>query len=35
MYVFAGIGTKIVATADPDGWRFAFVDVNDFLQEFM
>ncbi len=29
-----GIGTKIVKTVDPDGWQFAFVDMNDFLKEF-
>jgi len=27
-------GTKIVKTADPDGWNYAFVDLNDFFQEF-
>ncbi|KAF5832062.1 Glyoxalase/Bleomycin resistance protein/Dihydroxybiphenyl dioxygenase [Dunaliella salina] len=30
-----GIGTKVTATTDPDGWRFAFVDMSDFLKEFM
>uniref|UniRef100_A0A7S3R3Z5 VOC domain-containing protein n=1 Tax=Dunaliella tertiolecta TaxID=3047 RepID=A0A7S3R3Z5_DUNTE len=29
-----GIGTKVTATTDPDGWRFAFVDMSDFLKEF-
>lgn len=28
-----GIGTKIVATTDPDGYRLVFVDVDDFLGE--
>ena len=26
-------GTKIVATTDPDGWKFVFVDNQDFLKE--
>ena len=28
-----GIGTKIVATTDPDGWKVVFVDEADFLKE--
>eukprot|EP00884_Botryococcus_braunii_P010067 jgi/Botrbrau1/19061/Bobra.0100s0085.1 len=28
-----GIGTKIVATTDPDGWKVVFVDNEDFLNE--
>eukprot|EP01023_Acetabularia_acetabulum_P033053 TRINITY_DN30912_c0_g1_i2.p1 TRINITY_DN30912_c0_g1~~TRINITY_DN30912_c0_g1_i2.p1 ORF type:complete len:298 (+),score=32.31 TRINITY_DN30912_c0_g1_i2:40-933(+) len=28
-----GIGTKIVATVDPDGWKYVFVDNSDFLKE--
>ncbi len=28
-----GIGTKIVATTDPDGWKIVFVDNEDFLNE--
>ncbi len=28
-----GIGTKIVATTDPDGWKVVFVDYEDFLKE--
>lgn len=28
-----GIGTKILATTDPDGWKFVFVDHQDFLNE--
>lgn len=26
-------GTKIMATTDPDGWKFVFVDNQDFLKE--
>eukprot|EP01026_Neomeris_dumetosa_P021376 TRINITY_DN18708_c0_g1_i4.p1 TRINITY_DN18708_c0_g1~~TRINITY_DN18708_c0_g1_i4.p1 ORF type:complete len:313 (-),score=45.46 TRINITY_DN18708_c0_g1_i4:165-1028(-) len=29
----SGIGTKIVATTDPDGWKYVFVDEEDFLNE--
>ena len=28
-----GIGTKIVATTDPDGWKSVLVDNADFLAE--
>lgn len=28
-----GIGTKIVATTDPDGWKVVLVDYEDFLKE--
>ncbi|GMH46034.1 hypothetical protein BSKO_13998 [Bryopsis sp. KO-2023] len=28
-----GIGTKIVACTDPDGWKIVFVDEADFLKE--
>jgi lactoylglutathione lyase len=28
-----GIGTKIMATTDPDGWKVVFVDNRDFLKE--
>ena len=28
-----GIGTKVMKTADPDGWTLAFVDNSDFVQE--
>lgn len=28
-----GIGTKILATTDPDGWKYVFVDYEDFLKE--
>ena len=28
-----GIGTKIVATTDPDGWKVVLVDEADFLAE--
>eukprot|EP00887_Chlorella_sp_A99_P003381 scaffold7.g3381.t1 len=28
-----GIGTKIVAATDPDGWKIVFVDNEDFLKE--
>lgn len=28
-----GIGTKICATEDPDGWKTVFVDEEDFLKE--
>lgn len=28
-----GIGTKIVACTDPDGWKVVFVDEEDFLAE--
>jgi hypothetical protein len=28
-----GIGTKICATTDPDGWKVVFVDEADFLEE--
>lgn len=28
-----GIGTKIVATTDPDGWKYVLVDNSDFLGE--
>lgn len=28
-----GIGTKIVACTDPDGWKIVFVDNEDFLKE--
>ena len=28
-----GINTKILATTDPDGWKFVFVDNQDFLNE--
>ncbi len=28
-----GIGTKIVATTDPDGWKIVLVDNEDFLNE--
>lgn len=29
----ASIGTKIMATTDPDGWKVVFVDNADFLRE--
>jgi lactoylglutathione lyase len=28
-----GIGTKILATTDPDGWKYVLVDNQDFLKE--
>lgn len=28
-----GIGTKVVACTDPDGWKIVFVDEEDFLNE--
>jgi lactoylglutathione lyase len=28
-----GIGTKITAVTDPDGWKVVFVDEEDFLKE--
>jgi lactoylglutathione lyase len=28
-----GIGTKITATTDPDGWKVVLVDERDFLEE--
>ena len=28
-----GIGTKIAATTDPDGWKVVLVDEKDFLAE--
>jgi lactoylglutathione lyase len=28
-----GIGTKIMATTDPDGWKVVFVDESDFMAE--
>jgi len=28
-----GIGTKILATTDPDGWKYVLVDNTDFLNE--
>lgn len=28
-----GLGTKIVAALDPDGWKVVFVDEADFLAE--
>jgi lactoylglutathione lyase len=28
-----GIGTKICATTDPDGYKVVFVDSKDFLKE--
>jgi lactoylglutathione lyase len=28
-----GIGTKIVATVDPDGYKWVFVDEDDFNKE--
>lgn len=28
-----GLGTKIVACTDPDGWKIVFVDNEDFLKE--
>ena len=28
-----GIGTKIMATTDPDGYKIVFVDNADFAQE--
>jgi lactoylglutathione lyase len=31
--VLPGIGTKIMATTDPDGWKVVFVDNQDFLKE--
>jgi len=30
-----GIGTKICATVDPDGWKTVFVDEEDFLKELV
>ena len=29
----AGIGTKILACTDPDGYKIVFVDNEDFLKE--
>lgn len=29
----SGIGTMIMATTDPDGWKFVFVDDEGFLKE--
>lgn len=29
-----GIGTKICAVEDPDGWKTVMVDENDFEKEF-
>jgi lactoylglutathione lyase len=31
--VLPGLGTKICATTDPDGWKVVFVDNADFLKE--
>ena len=28
-----GLGTKILATVDPDGWKYVLVDNQDFLKE--
>lgn len=28
-----GIGTKILATVDPDGYKYVLVDEQDFLKE--
>ena len=28
-----GIGTKICATVDPNGWKTVFVDEEDFMRE--
>lgn len=28
-----GLGTKILACTDPDGWKYVFVDEEDFLKE--
>lgn len=28
-----GIGTKVIAVTDPDGWKVVFVDEEDFLKE--
>jgi lactoylglutathione lyase len=28
-----GIGTKILACTDPDGYKYVFVDNADFLKE--
>ena len=28
-----GLGTKILATTDPDGWKYVLVDNEDFLKE--
>jgi lactoylglutathione lyase len=28
-----GIGTKILATVDPDGYKYVLVDNKDFLEE--
>ena len=28
-----GLGTKICACTDPDGWKIVFVDEQDFLKE--
>lgn len=28
-----GINTKILATTDPDGWKYVLVDEEDFLNE--
>lgn len=28
-----GIGTKIMACTDPDGWKYVFVDEVDFEKE--
>lgn len=28
-----GLGTKILAITDPDGWKIVFVDEADFLAE--
>jgi lactoylglutathione lyase len=30
-----GIGTKIVATVDPDGYKWVFVDEDDFNKELV
>ena len=29
----SGIGTRIMATTDPDGWKVVFVQNEDFLKE--
>lgn len=31
--VLPGIGTKIMAVLDPDGYKYVFVDEADFLKE--
>jgi lactoylglutathione lyase len=28
-----GIGTKILATTDPDGWKYVLLDEEDFNKE--